>query len=264
MKKLMAIMLACLLMMSVLVSCDNGSTPEGTTAAQTTEQPTTQAPTVPESTEAPTTEEPTTESVPEETTLNELGHPYEIIDTVIGFAGDKPLRGYNASGCFYYDEEYDCLCSDDDKNMIIVTNDTMEAGTLTASFLSAPGNTNDNGIVFGMEESLEDEYYFWEFGPAYYFLFISDISHLYLAKASYNGKAWTELYVTPDPVPGYTHGETEITITVEFDGKGSIKCYANGALLIDYVDDDPLTGNRYGVRCEVFGVEYYDIQATHD
>ncbi len=269
MKKHLSLILALLMILAALAACDNGeNTPEqttdaATTAPEATTQAATEAPTVPEASEEPTTEAPATTDA-EESTLNELGHPYEIIDVPVGYAGNKMLRGYNASGCFYYDEDLNCLYSDEDNNMLIVTNDTMESGTLTATFLSAPGYVNDNGIVFGMEESLEDEYYFWEYGPAYYFLFICDAQRLYLAKAGYNGQAWTELYVTDEPVTDYTHGETNITITVEFDGEGSIKCYANGELLIDYVDDDPIKGNRYGVRCEVFGVEYYNIQAEHD
>ena len=271
MKKMIAIMLATLMLLAALVACDQSTPEQPTTEAVTTEAPTeepTEAPTVPEATEDKTTEQTTEETTQEETTLNELGLPFEIIDIPVGYAGDKMLRGYNASdsdaGYFYYDEELGCLYSDGDNNMLVVTNDTMKAGTLSATFLSAPGYINDNGIIFGLEESLEDEYYFWEFGPAYYFLFISDASRLYLAKAGYNGQAWTELYVTDEPVTDYTHGETVINITVEFDGEGSIKCYANGELLIDYFDEDPLTGDRYGVRCEVFGVEYYNIQATHD
>ena len=265
MKKIIALVLVSLMVLAAFAACDRDeeSTPETTTDAVTTQAPETEQKTEPEPTEAKTTAEPET-TEPEESTLNELGLPFEIIDIPVGYANGEMLRGYNASGAFYYDEELNCLYSDSDNNMIVVTNDTMESGTLTATFLSAPGYINDNGIVFGMEESPEDEYYFWEYGPAYYFLFISDAERLYLAKAGYNGQAWTELYVTDEPVTGYTHGETNITITVEFDGEGSIKCYANGNLLIDYVDEDPIRGNRYGVRCEVFGVEYYNIQAEHD
>lgn len=275
MKKLIAITLAALMLLCAFVACDS-TTPEAATTEQSTKAPTeapTEAPTVPNTSETEseteaTTEEPTTateaDTDEEETTLNELGHPYEILEVPVGYSGNTTLRGYCAQGAFYYDEDLNCLYSDSDNNMLVVTNDTMSAGTLSATFLSAPGYINDNGIVFGMEESLEDEYYFWEFGPAYYFLFISDAERLYLAKAGFNGQAWTELYVTDEPVTNYAHGETNITITVEFDGQGTIKCYANGELLIDYFDENPIQGNRYGVRCEVFGVEYYNIQAIHD
>ncbi len=265
MKKLIAIIFSCLMVLSVLASCDNSDTPADTSPAQTTEQPTDTS-TAPEETEPGSAEETTAETSAdtEETTLNELGLPFEIFDVPLGYANGQPMRGYNASGCFYYDEELNCLWSDSDNNIMVVTNDTMESGSLSATLLSAPGYINDNGIIFGLEDSMEGEYEFWEFGPAYYFLFISDAGRLYLAKAGFNGQAWTELEVTEEPVTNYTHGETNITISVEFDGEGSIKCYANNELLIDYFDDDPIRGNRYGVRCEVFGVEYYNIQSVHD
>ncbi len=268
MKKILMLLLAAILVTMPLVACDKGEqTPAETTAAQTdapTEE-TTEEPTVPEVTEEITTAEETTEAT-EESTLNELGLPFEIFDVPVGYVNGQPMRGYNASGCFVYDEELNCLWADGDDNMMVVTNDTMAAGTLSATFCSSPGYINDNGIIFGLEEiPTEDEgYYFWEFGPAYYFLFISDAQHLYLAKAGFNGEAWTELEVTASPVTDYMHGETNITITVEFDGQGTIKCYANGELLIDYYDSEPIQGTYYGVRCEVFGVEYYNIQATHD
>lgn len=268
MKKALACMLAMLLIAAMMISCDTtkpDSQPADTTEAPTqTEEPTTEELTVPEET---TLEETTPEeTTPEETTLNELGLPFEILEVPVGYCNDQPMYGYNASGCFYYDEELNCLYSDSDNNMLVVTNDTMTAGTLSATFCSAPGYINDNGIIFGLEEipTEDEEYYFWEFGPAYYFLFISDAQHLYLAKAGFNGEPWTELEVTANPVTDYTHGETNITITVTFDGNGEIKCYANGELLIDYYDSDPIQGSYYGVRCEVFGVEYYNVQATHD
>ncbi len=265
MKKLLALALVSLMVLAAFAACDQGeeNTPETTTGAVTTQALETEPETEPEITEAKTTAEPET-TEPEETTLNELGQPFEIIDVPVGYVNGKPMRGYNASGYFYYDDELNCLFSDTDNNMLVVTNDTMEAGTLSATFLSAPGYINDNGIIFGLEDSAEGEYEFWEFGPAYYFLFICDAERLYLAKAGFNGQAWTELEVTEEPVSNYAHGETNITITVEFDGEGTIKCYANGELLIDYYDENPIRGNRYGIRCEVFGVEYYNIQAEHD
>lgn len=271
MKKIVLLLLAALLLTMTMVACDDGEkVPAETTAAQTdapTEE-TTEAPTVPDVTEETTTEASTeaTTQDSEESTLNDLGLPFEIFEVPVGYCNGQPMYGYNASGCFYYDQEFNCLFADSDDNMLVVTNDTMQAGSLSATFCSAFGSINDNGIIFGLEEiPTEDEgYYFWEFGPAYYFLFICDSQRLYLAKAGYNGQPWTELEVTESPVTDYTHGETNITISVEFDGQGSIKCYANGQLLIDYYDSDPIKGSYYGVRCEVFGVEYYNIQAVHD
>lgn len=270
MRKTLTLILALLMIATLFAACDKADpekTPAETTAAateaETTEQ-TTEELTVPVEETEQTTEEPTT--VEEESTLNELGLPFEILEVPVGYCNGQPMYGYNASGTFYYDEELNCMYSDEDNNMLVVTNDTMEAGTLSATFCSAPGYINDNGIIFGLEEipTKDEEYYFWEFGPAYYFLFISDAQHLYLAKAGFNGEPWTELEVTASPVTDYTHGETTITITVEFDGQGTIKCYANGELLIDYYDSNPIIGSYYGIRCEVFGVEYYNVQAVHD
>lgn len=269
MKKTLTLLLALLMIATLFVACNTADpdkkpaeTTQAVTEAPTTEE-TTEELTVPVETEE-TTEEATT--VEEESTLNELGLPFEIFELPVGTCNGQPMYGYNASGYFYYDQEYNCMFSDSDNNMIVVTNDTMTAGTLSATFCSAPGYINDNGIIFGLEEipTEDEEYYFWEFGPAYYFLFISDAQHLYLAKAGFNGEPWTELEVTANPVTDYTHGETNITITVEFDGEGSILCYANGELLINYHDDQPIQGSYYGIRCEVFGVEYYDIQAIHE
>ena len=144
--------------------------------------------------------------------------------------------------------------------MFIVTNDRMSSGRLTATFTAPAQDNNDNGIIFGMEDDAWEQYYFWEDGPSYYFLFVSDAEHLYLAKVSYNGTAWTILHVTDAPIPNYHHGD-EITISVEFDGEGCIDCYANGEWLISYYDFNYLEGDRYGIRCEVPGVSYSNVVA---
>lgn len=267
MKKFISLLLVTLLLAAVFVACDNEQdTPEQTSPSEqevTTPEETTEELTVPVTTEPETTEAPTE---PEETTLNELGLPFEIYDVPVGLANGKPMRGYSASGYFFYNEKYESFFSDTDNNMMVVVNDTMQAGSLSATLLCPLGDINDNGIIFGLEEipTENEDYYFWEAGPAYYFLFVSDARELYLAKAGFNGQAWTPLAITDGPLENYTHGEDEITISVEFDGLGSILCYVNDELLIEYYDDDPITGCYYGVRCEVFGVEYYNIEAIHD
>ena len=113
-----------------------------------------------------------------------------------------------------------------------------------------------------MTEDDYRQYYFWEDGPTYYFLFVSDDANLYLAKASDNGHPWTELHIS-SPIPNYKHGDT-ITISVEFDGEGFIDCYANEEWLISYYDDAWTGGGIYGIRCEVPEVCYTDVIVDHD
>ena len=272
MKRFLILLLAALLALS-LVACDKGTADTDTTTAEdvTTETPT-EAPTEEETTEAPTeetTEAPTEEEItlpPEEEVTTEAwtepeDAPYDRLrNPVISSKNGSEIYGYNASGEFSFDEG-DAL-STTENNMFIVTNDRMAKGKLTATFSAPEQYINDNGIIFGMTEDTDEQYFFWEDGPTYYFLFVSDDCTLYLAKVSYNGQPWTELKVTA-PIPNYTHGDV-ITISVEFDGEGCIDCYANEEWLISVYDEEWSGGSRYGIRCEVPGVIYTDVIADQD
>ena len=187
--------------------------------------------------------------------------PYEVLQSpVITTADKKEIRGYNASGEFIFtggDAQ-----STTGNNMFIVTNDRLPKGKITATFSAPEQHNNDNGIIFGMVEDTEKQYFFWEDGPTYYFLFVSDDATLYLAKVSYNGNPWTELQITA-PIPYYAHGDV-ITISVEFDGEGFIDCYANGEWLISYYDEDWSGGDRYGIRCEVPEVCYNEVIVDYE
>ena len=273
MKRTLILMLVTLLALS-LVACDKGTTDTDTTAATeeiTTAAPT-EAPTEEDTTEEPaedTTEAPTEEEVtlpPEEEVTTDAWSepedaPYDrLLNPVISSKNTNEIYGYNASGEFSFDEG-DAL-STTENNMFIVTNDRMAKGKITATFSAPEQNINDNGIIFGMTEDTDEQYFFWEDGPTYYFLFVSDDCTLYLAKVSYNGQPWTEIKVTA-PIPNYKHGDV-ITISVEFDGEGFIDCYANDELLIMEFDDAWSGGSRYGIRCEVPGVVYTDVIADHE
>lgn len=264
MKKL-SLALALIFALTAFAGCNNEepapSTTDGgntTSAATTTSTTTTTKPSAPDTDEpsAPTSEEEDDENLP------------DIMELAGGKNGDLQLEGYEAQG--YYVEEDGKMVSDTGNAMFIVTNDRMASGKLTATFTSLAGSdANDNGIVFGMGENLGNEYgdnFFWEapsITPTYYFLFVSDASTLYLAKVA-DGTPWTVLMNTEGKqIAGYTHGTT-VTIRVEFDGQGHIQCYANDELMIDYTDSNPLTGERYGIRCEVPGVVYESVIAEHD
>lgn len=265
MKRLILLMLALVLVMATAVSCDpDAPTPETTaadavtTAAPETEEPTETPTETP--TEAPTEEATTLPPETEEVTTSDWVVPDELLEVsvvnpVISNGKGTEIMGYQASGEFSF--EYGDALSVSNNNMFIVTNDGIGRGKITAVFTAPEQHNNDNGIVFGMMNDEYNQFYFWEDGPTYYFLFVSDDATLYLAKVSSNGQPWTELRVSA-PIPNYTHGDT-IAISVEFDGEGFIDCYANDELLIEYYDDSWTGGTRYGIRCEVPEVCYTDV-----
>ncbi len=275
MKKI-AWLLAVVMMMGSLAACSNdgaattpsagsgsgapqqssSKTPDKTTKpSQSTTKPT-QSTTKPQGSSAQTTQgsaQPTP-SFPEE----------DVFDIPNAKAGDTQLKGYAAAGDFTPEDGK--LNVDMNSSLLVVTNDRMSAGKLTANFTSLEGSAaNDNGIVFGMEENTsEDAYYFWEeagYAAPYYILFISDAGTLYLARVAYNGEPWHMLY-NSDVIVGYAHGAT-VTVSVEFDGQGYMKCYANDEMIFEFTDTDGPRGSRYGVRAEVYGVVYNSLTAEH-
>ena len=243
------------------VATEEATSEEATTEA-VTEEATTEAVTEEATTEASTEEEITLPSA-EETTEEETEPedvPYDVLVNPIVITTDKKeIHGYNASGEFNFEGG---AHSTTENNMFIVTNDRLAKGELTATFMAPAQYVNDNGIIFGMVDDTEEQYFFWEDGPTYYFLFVSDDATLYLAKVSDDGRPWTELQIT-GPIPNYTHGDV-ITISVEFDGEGFIDCYANGEWMISYYDDNWSGGSRYGIRCEVPDVYYDEVLVDYE
>lgn len=245
---------------------DDVTTEEVTTEALTEEattEVTTEAVTAEATTEALTEEEitlpPAEETTEEETEPEDV--PYEAVENpAITPTTEKKILGYNASGEFSFAEGG--ALSTTENNMFIVTNDRLAKGEITATFMAPEQYVNDNGIIFGMADDTEEQYFFWEDGPTYYFLFVSDDATLYLAKVSDDGRPWTELQIT-GPIPNYSHGDV-ITISVEFDGEGFIDCYANGEWMISYYDDNWSGGDRYGIRCEVPGVYYNEVIVDYE
>ncbi len=250
MKKTLALVLAGLLAMTALVSCTEE--PAETTPAATTTTPA-----------ATTTTKAPPPIIPPVTGGDETVPPEEeyVYDFPNAKAGDTALKAVEVSGYGLYEDE---VTSDSGNYMAIFTNDKMSSGKLTATFTGLAGSdANDNGIVFGMAD-FEEGSFFWEAGaPTYYFLFVSDRGSLYLSKVAYQGNNWTVCVDTAETIEGYVHGD-QVTITAEWDGAGNIKCYANGTLMIEYADADPLVGTNYGVRCEVAGVVYHSVVAEHN
>lgn len=246
MKKL-SLVLALILVLSMFVSCnsdsstnDAGNDDDGVTTTTTT-----------------TTTRRGQNLDPEEDPDDDNDDP--LADEIKAFpnatSGDLALEGYGAWG--YWEDGV----TTDANNLFVFTNDTMKAGKLTATFTGVEGSPSDSGIVFGMEDDVNEQLWYWEDGPAYYMLFVSDAGTLYLSKVSYQGSPWIELKQTT--IPGFSHGQ-EVTISAEFDGEGNIKGYANGTLLFEYTDNSPIEGTRYGVRAEIIDVTYSSVVAEHD
>jgi hypothetical protein len=213
MKRILVLMLA--LAMAAAFACCDSKTPEETTteaevtteAPATTEEPTeapTEAPT--ETTEEDITLPPETTEAPTTVGWTEPENPsYDVVESpVFNPLDDRILHGYHASGEF--DMENACALSKTENCMFVVTNDRLPSGKITATFKAPEQYVNDNGIIFGMEENTNEQYTFWEDGPMYYFLFVSDDATLYLAKVGYDGEPWTELQVSA-PIENYQHGE---------------------------------------------------------
>ncbi len=256
MKKL-SLVLALVLAMGTFASC-SGETATTTAAGDDAPATTTAATTTAAKITIPNlvTDAPTTTEDPDAPIYAD---DIEVFPNA--YWGDLALEGYEVAGYFENGEDIDG--SDGGHAMFLFTNDSMAAGKLTATFTGVEGSPSDSGIIFCMEEDIDELTWFWENGPAYYMLFVADAGTLYLSKVSYQGVAWTICQITADPIPGFVHGQ-EITITAEFDGAGHIKGYANGELLIDYTDPSPLTGSGYGVRAEIIGVTYSSVIAEHD
>lgn len=270
MKRIAWLLIAALTMGS-LVACSgdqgaNTSGPSGSgsnppaqstgTPFGTTESPGNATTPKPQTTEKPATTDHSGDPGPVGPELDRVSFPGAT-------AGDTVLEGYCPYGEF--DSADGKITSTMNSSLFVVTNDRMSAGKLTATFTSKEGSAaNDNGIVFGMEENIDDNYYFWEeagYAAPYYFLFVGDNNCLILAKVAYGQNAWEGL-TGSQPVIGYAHGGT-VTVSVEFDGQGKILCYANGELLFEYTDPDGPRGGRYGVRCEVEGVVFDSLIAEH-
>ena len=193
--------------------------------------------------------------------------------------GDKTLTGYFSGGPWNNDGGKititdTALTHDSWATTFIIDNDTLPLtdGSLTATV--KPGNTNavDNfltGIIFGLEA--EKNVTVWKnanYTPEYYVLFVSqgrvdddhianNVTRLVLAKGGtivHDDKL--TVLAEAKIADGYAYAGNEFaTITATFkmvDGKLEITgSLADSDVTLSYVDEDPLTGSRYGfgARC---------------
>ncbi|NLG81107.1 MAG: hypothetical protein GX490_01095 [Bacilli bacterium] len=193
------------------------------------------------------TEELEEPEVPEKPGYVGKWEPYTLGTQNITINAIYTLEGYShVSGNFKFDNGK--FISDSSNAMIISTEDTFTSGTYTVT-MKAP-SASDNGVVFGVTDNGKTS--FWEDGVSYYFFFISKDGTAYLGKVD-NG--WSAPQVVP--IPNYNVNNT-YEIKVAWDGT-KIRGYINDEMLISYVDPNPLSGDKIGLRAQVSGVEYTDL-----
>jgi hypothetical protein len=191
--------------------------------------------------------------------------------------GDKTLTGYYSGGPWCNDGSKitvtdTSLVQDTWATTFIVDNDEMPMidGSITASVRA--GNTGDKGanwltgIFFGIEA--DKNVTVWKnklYSPDCYVLFVDQNKTLILSKAGVEGGDDTlrDLVKSENTVADYEVAVDFVEIKAEFkaneDGSLTIKGYANGVQLLEYVDTDPCTGTRYGLGARCGGSEYKSL-----
>lgn len=140
-------------------------------------------------------------------------------------------------------------------NLMLANNtDNFDRGTLSVDVTSP--TASDSGIMFCVTDNGMSSY--WEQGVSYYFFFISQAGHAYLAKVDY-GK-WTAL--TTVAISGYTLGNT-YNVKIVLNGT-TISCYVNNQLYINYSEFNFLTGTGYGLRTAVNGVSFANFKISNN
>ena len=167
--------------------------------------------------------------------LNPEGLPYKIVSGTASVTDEKVI---STSG-----------------NMFAVSKSGVFAeGTISATIKM--GTLSDSGIVFGLSDNGLSEY--WEVGVDYYEFFLTGWNGVYLAKINGTGtQVWNEI----KSMGAGIQPNVEYTLKVEWKD-GNIRCYVNDTLYIDYTDNAPLSGNKYGYRAIGAGVEYGKITTT--
>ena len=160
------------------------------------------------------------------------------------------MTGATASGGKAWDNTADGL-KNTQGNSIFVFDQEFKAGTIEATFTKG----SDSGIVFGLTGDSMD---FWEQGVQYYFLFINGGGELILAKTG-DGIGWC--WMKSMPIPGWGDKDT-VDVKLVWSGKGHIEMWANGTMVYDYCDANPLTGTRVGVRAGGANINFSKINIT--
>ena len=148
----------------------------------------------------------------------------------------------------YYYEQTSGVFSEDENGFISLMNNnlmvnktsTFTNGTIEVTMKLA-GQDKDNGIVFGLENGGHDKY--WEGKDIrYYFFFVSLGGLAYLGKANYGG--W-QVCGTKE-IPNYSNQATYNLKVIR--NNNTIYCFVDDVLYIVFNDDNPCTGELFGLR----------------
>lgn len=148
---------------------------------------------------------------------------------------------------FYYEQTSGVFSEDENgfvslmsNNLMVNKTSTFTNGTIEVTMKLA-GQDKDNGIVFGLENGGHDKY--WEGNDIrYYFFFVSLGGLAYLGKANYGG--W-QVCGTKE-IPTYSNQGTYNLKVIR--NNNTIYCFVDDVLYIVFNDDNPCTGELFGLR----------------
>lgn len=129
--------------------------------------------------------------------------------------------------------------------------------------ITLTSTAGDNGIIFGLTNTICAES-FWEGnGITYYFFFISSEGRPYLGKTT-NG-SWTVCGIDNT---AYFELNKTYTLTVSRDKSNSqfdvINCYVDNVLYVSYKDSTANSGTGFGIRSGSVGVKYTNFTISDE
>ncbi len=144
---------------------------------------------------------------------------------------------------------------------ILLFNEGMDEGKIEIKITTDGSTTQCNGIIFCVTDGDGDSS-FWAAGDViYYFLFLDENNKFRLARDG--GYSKEGVYTGPTGWTEFVAGDAQIdlddtdydvtkgvTMGVEYDNEGNIKCYLDGDLIYDVTipEDARLPGTQFGLR----------------
>ena len=188
--------------------------------------------------------------------------------------------GYKSGGPWKNDgtaiamnEDKTALVSGSWATAFIIDNDVLplKDGSISARVkANIATDMNLVGIVFGLEA--DRNITVWKrslYTNPYYILYVNQNGKVIIAKGGVipNQHDGLQELSAGSTIEGYSVPETKVDLRVEFketDGKLNIKGYVGETLMVEYTDETPLTGTRYGVMGRCAGTTYYNLTAVNN